>query len=411
MLKKINYIAFIIITLFQNAYAQTVNEGMLYVSENTKFSTVSSFKNNINSSFYNDGRASFYANINNEGVFDFYNETGTLRLVGNLLQEIVGDEIFTTNIYFENSTQDFAFHLKSKLNIYKTADFQLGVLENREQGGEINFLENSYVLNVSNLSFVDGPVNKFGDSNFLFPIGNKDYYRPAGILDLKISNPHKVIYNLENPNLYYNTGAKDGLVNRIDNREYWEVTMDHSSEELLVLTWDNNTTPQFILDKTSVNDAIHIVRWNPVAQYWVDEGGVTNYDDKTVTTAISRSGVYTLALMKYSEVNPCEIIVYNAVTPNNDGFNDYLEINKEDNSCAQNLVVKIFNRWGVKVFETNNYGEPGQVFDGYSTGRLTVQNQSKLPSGTYFYVLEYQYKEEEVLSSHQKAGYIHLSAE
>ena len=58
-----------------------------------------------------------------------------------------------------------------------------------------------------------------------------------------------------------------------------------------------------------------------------------------------------------------------------------------------------------------NYGAPGQVFDGYSSGRLTVQEQSQLPSGTYFYVLEYDYEQGDGLKKHQKAGYIHLSTD
>ena len=49
--------------------SQTVNTGMLYVSENTKFSSVSSFNNKPEATFYNDGRTSLYADIYNEGLY------------------------------------------------------------------------------------------------------------------------------------------------------------------------------------------------------------------------------------------------------------------------------------------------------------------------------------------------------
>jgi gliding motility-associated-like protein len=45
--------------------------------------------------------------------------------------------------------------------------------------------------------------------------------------------------------------------------------------------------------------------------------------------------------------------------------------------------VKIFNRWGSKVYEAINYQND---WDGYSTNSATSSNQ--LPSGTYYYVLE-----------------------
>lgn len=391
--------------------SQTVNTGMLYVSENTKFSSVSSFKNKPEATFYNDGRTSLYADIYNEGIFDFYNQTGILRLVGNQLQEISGQEIFTTNLYLENNTPAVAFQVNSGVNIYRDAYFILGILENRISQGRVNFLPDAIAFNSSNASFVDGPVNKTGDSDFQYPIGHQNYYRPAITSMLNSANTYDATYFLENLGALYDLELKEGLIDKIDNHEYWEISMKTQEEVMLSLTWNSNTTPNFILNETSTEDAIHIVRWNAITQRWVDEGGVTNTSENTVTTAVLYSGVYTLALMKYDEVNPCDIVVFNAVTPNGDGFNDYLEISNESTSCASNLVVKIFNRWGVKVFETNNYGEPGQVFDGYSNGRLTVQQESQLPSGTYFYVLEYDYNQGGGLSKHQKAGYIHLSTE
>ena len=384
---------------------------MLYVSENTKFSSVSNFNNKPNSTFYNDGRTSLYGHILNEGTFDFYNQTGVLRMVGNQLQDISGQEIFTTNFYLENPTSQVAFQLKTTLHIYRDADFNLGILENRLSGGTINFLDEAWAYQANNLSFVDGPVVKFGNHNFIYPIGHQNYYRPAGISMLASENIIEATYFLENPGGLYDLQQKEGLIERIDDREYWQIDMENREETMLSLTWNSNTTPNYILNQTSTADAIHIVYWNPIIQRWEDKGGLTNTDENSVTTAIKRSGIYTLALMKYDEVNPCEIVVFNAVTPNGDGFNDVLEISNEEASCARNLEVKIFNRWGVKVFETDNYGAPGQVFDGYSSGRLTVQEQSQLPSGTYFYVLEYDYEQGDGLRKHQKAGYIHLSTD
>ncbi|CEN48846.1 hypothetical protein CCAN2_1940029 [Capnocytophaga canimorsus] len=54
------------------------------------------------------------------------------------------------------------------------------------------------------------------------------------------------------------------------------------------------------------------------------------------------------------------------------------------------LYLKIryvfYNRWGVKVFETESYNNKERLFRGISNGRVTVDADKKLPQGTYYYV-------------------------
>ncbi len=83
-----------------------------------------------------------------------------------------------------------------------------------------------------------------------------------------------------------------------------------------------------------------------------------------------------------------EVEVFNVVTPNGDGVHDILTIAGLEN--FPNNTIKIYNRWGVLVYTTNAYNTNGNVFDGTSTGRVTVQQDNKLPVGTYFYILDYE---------------------
>jgi gliding motility-associated-like protein len=65
-------------------------------------------------------------------------------------------------------------------------------------------------------------------------------------------------------------------------------------------------------------------------------------------------------------------------TPNNDGINDYWEI---DNAMAYpNMIVQVFNRWGTVVYTSKGYDNATKRFDGYRNGR-------PLPTGTYYYVI------------------------
>ena len=99
-----------------------------------------------------------------------------------------------------------------------------------------------------------------------------------------------------------------------------------------------------------------------------------------------------------------EIEVFNIITPNGDGVHDVLRIAGIEN--FPDNTVKIFNRWGVLVFSTNAYGSNGNVFDGTSLGRVTINQDEKLPTGTYFYIISY---ENNVGNTKQLNGYIYIN--
>ncbi|WP_394975696.1 Ig-like domain-containing protein [uncultured Croceitalea sp.] len=99
-----------------------------------------------------------------------------------------------------------------------------------------------------------------------------------------------------------------------------------------------------------------------------------------------------------------EVEVFNVITPNGDGIHDVLRIRNLDN--FPNNTVKIYNRWGVLVFVTKAYNSNGNVFDGTSQGRATVNQDNKLPVGTYFYVIDY---ENDAGITKQLSGYIYIN--
>ncbi|TKD55703.1 gliding motility-associated C-terminal domain-containing protein [Flavobacterium sp. ASW18X] len=99
-----------------------------------------------------------------------------------------------------------------------------------------------------------------------------------------------------------------------------------------------------------------------------------------------------------------EIEVFNVVTPNGDGVHDVLRIANIEN--FPNNTVKIYNRWGVLVYQTKAYNSNGNVFDGTSEGRVTVDQDRKLPVGTYFYIINY---EDSIGNMKQLSGYIYIN--
>ncbi len=84
-------------------------------------------------------------------------------------------------------------------------------------------------------------------------------------------------------------------------------------------------------------------------------------------------------------VLPCgqeDVVISKAVTPNGDSWNEFFEITGVE-SCGFIANVKIFNRWGAKVFESNNYANN---WNGTSDG-ATFGGAERLPAGTYYYIV------------------------
>lgn len=77
-----------------------------------------------------------------------------------------------------------------------------------------------------------------------------------------------------------------------------------------------------------------------------------------------------------------EIEIFNALSPNNDGSNDFFNIQYIEAVAPENRVT-IYNRWGDVVWEGTDYNNSSVVFDGTST------DGKALPTATYFYKIEF----------------------
>ncbi len=75
-----------------------------------------------------------------------------------------------------------------------------------------------------------------------------------------------------------------------------------------------------------------------------------------------------------------DLIIHPVVTPNGDNRNDFFLI--EGLSNYKSNSVSIANPYGTLVYTTNNYNNNTIRFDGHINGQY-------LPSGTYFYFIEY----------------------
>lgn len=411
MIKKIIYIVGLLPVL---SAAQTINTGDLSVSSGTEVSTYFDFKNETSGNVLNDGDFYFYGHYQNEGLFSYTTNstTGYVVFEGLMggLQNISGASPSSFyDVLFNKSQTDHSFHLTNDIATGGTVNLMNGVvLMDKDQGGAFVFLKGSNHVNTSDRSHIDGEVSKKGNNNFKYPIGDKGYYRFAGIAaPAQESDMYTGEYFLDSTNNKYPHFSRTGVLAAIDDNEYWVINKSETTNNSVIvsLSWDTRTTPSSF---TANPDLLRVVRWDEKQKLWVDEGGLINHAEQTVTTPINVEGfgVFTLGIVKPPLVNPGEVVIYNGVTPDNDGMNDYFII--DNINYFPNNNVTIYNRWGRKIYETTSYDSNGNVFKGYAEGKGIVNKGEKLPSGTYYYVVEYLYDRDGQNQWVKKVGYLHL---
>ena len=113
-------------------------------------------------------------------------------------------------------------------------------------------------------------------------------------------------------------------------------------------------------------------------------------------------GVCKTAKVRVEVIKDKPLTIYNGVSADADGHNDYFKIDGIEYYPKNNL--KIFNRWGVLVYEKDGYSNEAP-FDGHSNGRATISADSKLPQGTYYYILEYEDSDDQ---PHTEKGWLYL---
>ncbi|WP_172280884.1 T9SS type B sorting domain-containing protein [Chryseobacterium sp. LAM-KRS1] len=114
----------------------------------------------------------------------------------------------------------------------------------------------------------------------------------------------------------------------------------------------------------------------PPYKYSVD--GTSNWQDSNVFTNLSR-GQHTFYVKDANNCKPISVEItvvnlINAITPNDDGHNDYIDYSAL--SYKENLILVIYDRYGNKIFtgdKFNNY-----KWDGKHLGK-------KISTGTYWY--------------------------
>lgn len=394
-----------------------VNKGEMSVEPGTIVSTYLRFDNQSEGEVLNNGLFHFYRDYNNDGLFSFRDEkvSEAAPLVAfeggeedNLnvnIQDISGTaQSRFYNVLFNKRGREKSFSMSNSVVVVKETEMREGIVfMDHGNGGAITYKKGANHTLTSDYSHIHGEVIKEGDEGFKYPVGKGGYYRFAAISAPK-DKAHRYYgeYFLENSNAKYPHSSRENEIGFIDNREYWTIEQGTSTNGslLVTLSWDERTTPYELYQDDAKR--MKIVRWDEGQKKWIDEGGIVNLAEKSITTAmdVRGFGVFTLGMLGKGQ-SP-EVIIFNGITDNNDSSNDHMVIKDADKYKNR---LRIYNRWGVQVYETDDYAHNDNFFKGISEGRLTIDKNKKLPQGTYYYIFEYINEKGENVD---KAGWIYL---
>lgn len=160
--------------------------------------------------------------------------------------------------------------------------------------------------------------------------------------------------------------------------EYLKHNLDWNS----YIGWDNGVDNYQILRRYVVSPYESLVRikvnQHVDSKFENDEGAYFYYlnalealPDGTLDRPLAQSKSNEIFLFQQPNV-----YTPNAISMNGDGINDFLEMK---NSFVKTYHLKIFNRWGEMIFETNNKKE-------YWKG---VLNNNSVQNDVYFYILNF----------------------
>lgn len=369
---KIFYIIFLLLAV--NAASQTAlyNNGNLRIHEN---GSLGLHTNLINDAPFDD----------NLGLTGFYGNS-SLTVSGTVVPLFYDIEVMLAN------GLDLAIGLDNANN----TNFILGDIRTPRNQEDIyyNFLNtDGFYTGEGDANKIDGYAAISNQPNFIFPVGDQFFLRPLSLSSESTNLFAKCAYFFEDPSnpvsidQAFDTNALDRDLELVGNFEFWRLESTVSST--VNISWNPRSSLSTLTDDSTT---IVVAGWSKVGNRWENLGAssvIGNLEQGFVTSEPFLPADYEILTFGVSKIpfEPLEQEVLNLdnyfVSPNGDGINDNFVVPELEGS-PNNLVV-IYDRYGLKVFEKNNYTNE---FSGASnTGNILFGKEKGLPSGIYFYTI------------------------
>ncbi len=196
----------------------------------------------------------------------FNKSKGVVRLTGDVNQELQGNATFLIGKLKLNKDGG-SVTLNRSMTIDSSITFINGIIKT---DSTITLKAAVNCSGASNLSFVDGPVKKIGNTAFVFPVGDQGQWNPIEITaPVNATDAFTAKFHLSKQNL---GDAKDTTIYMLSKCSYWELNRNNGTSQIKVaLYWDSIACG--IYDTTQLK----IASWNGTK--WKDIGRDTIIGD------------------------------------------------------------------------------------------------------------------------------------
>lgn len=341
-------------------------------------------QNSGNIQIHDQGQIGFHIDLINNGTFNenlglagFYNSDNSLKISGTKTPRFFDMDIAVDdNLFLEINTE-----------VSNGLYYIIGDIITPRTNSEISldYLSNSFFVSEDDFRLTDGYAAITGNNSFTFPIGDDNKLRPLIIPTQNISSKFKAAYFNEDPNFpstflqSFNTNNSEVIISKISNEEFWD--FNGTNKTLVTLTWDQESQIPLL-----TNDLLNlrVVGWSKAENKWLDLGNTNvtgDLNNGTISSFQFTPNDFEIITFG-SLIGSDGLVVYNGISPNNDGVNETFIIEGIDLFKNE---LKIFNRWGRVVYDAVDYKN---TFNGVSNKKIIGSQGDRLPVGTYFYILQ-----------------------
>ncbi len=284
------------------AQSSELNSGNNWVFAEAEKTVGLNFENTTTGVFMNNGTVYFKKDFKNDGTVGYDNtlsvNPGLSVFSGSASQTLNGNG---TSSFYKLQFSGVSFNLQQPISIVNQLDLSSGIVTAQQTTLEIRMnavqlSEGASCINASTNSFVDGFVQKTGNTAFTFPIGNASHYRPISIAaPASTSDAFAARFIFADPtSAGYTRTDKASGVGAVSDKEYWIIErVSGTSLPQVTLSWNSSTSATIPVDLS----LLQVVRWD--GSKWINEGNLSTTGDATagtITANVTGFGVMSLAV-------------------------------------------------------------------------------------------------------------------
>jgi gliding motility-associated-like protein len=376
---------------------------ILFIHSLVYSQTNTAFQNNGSIQIHSNAEVGFHTNLVNNGTFDnnlgevgFYSDNEVRTVSGSnspVFYDLIIGAANNVNLEISMGVTNVLSFLEGKV-----------ITPRDDKTISLSFINHDFYIGQDNQHHVDGYISFIGNNEFTFPIGDDNRLREMKLQSENTNVSFKGAYfyeDPESPTTFANqflTTQKQLFIENISNQEFWD--LDGNSATKVTLTWDTFSNINSLSNNLSL---LRVVGWNEAQNEWVNLGN-TEFSGDVESGEITSDffipdnySIITIGSIFNNEIGNDNYLI----SPNNDNINDALVFDNLDQFEKNKLII--FNRWGNIVYEVENYKNN---WKGISNGRSTLDSQSKLPVGTYFYNLRLGNNNQYLI---EKKGWVYIN--